>query len=111
MAKTPIENPEAFALYTRIGEALQSQGPVVLGQRFGMPSLKANGKAFAGYYQDRMVFKLKGDAHATALGLAGSVLFDPSGMKRPMKEWVVVSWDHSSRWEELARAAFQALPA
>jgi hypothetical protein len=36
-------------------------------------------KAFAGLYGDAMVFKLAGDAHAAARGLAGVELFDPSG--------------------------------
>jgi len=37
-----------------------------------------------------MVFKLTDKIHADALSLDGSELFDPSGKKRPMKEWVQV---------------------
>jgi hypothetical protein len=72
---------------------------------FGMPSLKANGKAFAGVFGDALVFKIGGDAHAGALALSGAVLFDPSGTGRAMKEWVVVPFAHQKRWSELGRAA------
>ncbi|MEA2639700.1 MAG: hypothetical protein QOF51_1094 [Chloroflexota bacterium] len=75
------------------------------GQMFGMPCLKVRGKAFAGLYGDAMVFKLTGDAHARALTLAGARLFDPSGMNRPMKEWVEVPVTQAADWPTLARAA------
>ena len=69
-----------------------------------MPCLKDRGKAFAGYYNGSMVFKLGAPRHAEALALAGARLFDPSG-RRPMKEWVEVPAEHASRWLELARDA------
>ena len=72
-----------------------------------MPCLKnSDGKAFAGYFEGAMVFKLSGASHAEALALAGSRLFDPSGRGRPMKEWVVVPFEHASRWLEFARDGF-----
>src|SRR5437588_269073 len=77
------------------------------GQMFGMPCLKNEGKAFAGYYQDAMVFKLKGKAHAEALALSGARLFDPSSRGRPMKEWVEVPAEYSSKWVELGREALR----
>lgn len=72
---------------------------------FGMPTMKADGKGFAGLFGDAMVFKLNSDAHATALALKGAVLFDPSGTGRAMKEWVVVPKAHAKKWSELAAAA------
>jgi hypothetical protein len=77
----------------------------VAGKMFGMPSVNIGGKACAGLYQEAMVFKLGGEAHATALALRGAHLFDPSGMGRAMKEWVVVPVEHSARWPELGRHA------
>jgi len=52
-----------------------------------------------------MVFKLGGDVHKEALSLDGSVLFDPSGKNRPMKEWVQVTFRHKNKWEKFAKAA------
>ncbi|CAM4143072.1 hypothetical protein ZONE111905_04715 [Zobellia nedashkovskayae] len=53
-----------------------------------------------------MVFKLSGESHNDALSLDGSQLFDTSGKKRPMKEWVQVPFDFKDNWDELARSAF-----
>ncbi len=73
----------------------------------GMPSLKANGKLFAGYVadEDAMVFKLPAaDARESALALKGAHLFEP--MKgRQMKEWVVVPKAHAKQWPKLAQSA------
>ena len=57
---------------------------------FGMPGIKRRGgKAFCGLYGDDMIFKLEGQDHARALGLAGAHLFEPMA-GRPMKAWVQV---------------------
>lgn len=73
---------------------------------FGKPCFKINGKAFVYFFEDAMVFKLDGSAHEDAMKLKGSTLFDPSGKKRPMKEWVQVSYTHKSKWPDLAKTAF-----
>ena len=72
---------------------------------FGMPVMKVHGKAFGGLFGDAMVFKLGGDAHARARKLTGAELFDPSGMGRPMKEWVVLPKAHMPKWVGFARDA------
>ena len=77
------------------------------GQLFGKPCFKINGKAFICFFQNEMVFKLNGDVHKEALSLDGSQLFDPSGKKRPMKEWVQVSARHQDKWARLANEALK----
>jgi hypothetical protein len=74
---------------------------------FGKPCFKTNGKAFVAFFQNCMVFKLKGDVHAEALKLEGAELFDPSGKKRPMKEWVQVPYTHKAKWGKYAKAAME----
>ena len=74
-------------------------------QLFGKPCFKVNKKAFVCFFQDEMVFKLTGDVHAEALNIPGAKLFDPSGKKRPMKEWVQVPFDHSNQWANFANEA------
>jgi len=76
-------------------------------QMFGKPCFKTQGKAFICFFSDSMVFKLNGEAHASAIALHGSQLFDPSGRSRPMKEWVQVPFNHNARWSEFAKAAFE----
>lgn len=90
--------------FDAVADELTAVSPAVRGMMFGMPCLKQNGKAFAGYYKGAMVFKLSGAAHTRALALAGAALFEPmSG--RPMKEWVVVPVEHGAQWLALARDA------
>ncbi len=98
---------DAQAEYAAIVSEMMATSPTSSGKMFGMPCLKnSNGKAYAGFFEDSMVFKLSGASHAEALALTGSRLFDPSGRGRPRKEWVVVPVEHSSRWLDFARKAF-----
>ncbi len=99
-----VPGAKSRAIYDDIAEELAGKG-VVSSQMFGMPSLKAGGKAFAGLYGDSMVFKLPPKPHAEALKLRGAELFDPSEMGRPMKEWVVLSLAHAKRWLGFAEHA------
>jgi len=98
---------DARTSYDAVVAEITATSPATRGQMFGMPCLKHNGKMFAGFYQEAMVFKLGAPAHAKALALAGALLFDPSGLGRPMKEWVVVPVEFSSKWLELAREALR----
>ena len=94
---------DAEKKYDTIAAALADDG-AVKSQMFGMPTMKVGGKAFAGLYEDNMVFKLTGDAHQRALALKGAHLFEP--MKgRPMKEWVVVPASGAKDWHSLAKEA------
>src|SRR5438105_15464491 len=89
--------------YEAIAASLADEGAVA-SQMFGMPTLKINGKAFAGLYEDAMTFKLTGETHKRALALKGAELFEP--MKgRPMKEWVQVPATHTKEWGTLASDA------
>lgn len=97
---------DARAAYDAVAAELAGSSAATTGQMFGMPSLKHGTKAFAGFYQDAMIFKLTGAAHAEALALPGARLFDPMG-GRPMKEWVAVPAEQSGRWIELAHAALR----
>jgi hypothetical protein len=97
---------EPRAEYEAVVSEMVATSPSNSGKMFGMPCLKnTNGKAYAGLFEDSMVFKLGGPSHAEALTLTGTRLFDPSGRGRPMKEWVVVPVEHASRWLEFARKA------
>jgi hypothetical protein len=93
--------------YDAVVDELQATSPALPANTFGMPALKIGSKVFAGFTGDGMVFKLPDPARAEALALPGSHLFDPAGMGRPMKEWVVLPAEHAARWPDLARAALR----
>jgi len=88
-------------IYLRIGNKLETEQS----QMFGKPCFKVNKKAYVSLFKECMVFKLTSDAHAEALSLDGSELFDPSGKNRPMKEWVRVPFEYQEQWEGFAKAA------
>jgi hypothetical protein len=93
--------------YDAVVSEMVATSPTTSGKMFGMPCLKnSNGKAFAGYTDGAMVFKLGGASHTEALALSNARLFGPMG-GRPMKEWVVIPVEHSSRWLEFAQDAFE----
>lgn len=104
----PQPSPETVRCYEAVAAGLAPRG-VQASRLFGMPTLKLAGKALAGLYGDAMTFKLSGEAHAEALSLGGAHLFDPSGMGRPMKAWVVVPLAHAAEWDRLAGSALAAI--
>jgi hypothetical protein len=93
--------------YDVIAAGLEGAG-VKASSMFGMPTLKRNGKAIGGLWGDAMTFKLAPDALADALRLEGARQFDPSGLGRPMKAWVVIPLAQSEEWERLAQLALAA---
>ena len=102
------EKKASSPAYEQFVAELHEQHPdLQAGSLFGMPCLKSDGKAVLGSYDSGVVFKLSGQAHADALNLDGSILFDPSEKGRPMKAWVVVPDAHRSVWSRLAAAAIE----
>lgn len=93
---------EAKELYLAAGRSLNRAEE---SQFFGKPCFKTSGKAFIAFFEDCMVFKLNGEDHSLALSLQGSVLFDPSGKGRPMREWVQVPAAHAELWKHFALSA------
>jgi hypothetical protein len=90
--------------FNEIGAALAESDGTAISAMFGMPALKIGGKAFAGYWQDSMVFKLTGEPHTRALTQPDAKLFEP--MKgRPMKEWVELPIASAKQWPIFAREA------
>lgn len=75
------------------------------GQMFGKKCIKINGKAGVALFNEYIVFKLTGCKHKEAISLTGSVLWDPSGKGRNMKEWVQITLNHKDKFKEFAKAS------
>ena len=90
--------------YDHVASLLSLQPGVSRSKMFGMPTLKVNGKAFAGMNGELMIFKLQGEALKQALALPGAHPFEPMA-GRQMKEWVAVPPEQSGCWLDLADAA------
>lgn len=78
----PASSARATTAFLGVAENLSGDGAGT-GSMFGMPCLKARGKAFAGLWGDAMVVKVSSDDHAAALSLKGAHLFDPSTWDDP----------------------------
>jgi hypothetical protein len=96
---------KAAAEYEALCAALCVNESVTSGQMFGKACLKVNGKAFAAFHSDKVVFKLTGGQHHKAISLVGAELWDPSGKGRPMKEWVALPAAHAKHFRTFATEA------
>jgi hypothetical protein len=102
-------SPAALGAFNALAADVENAG-VTVGKMFGATSLMVEGKAIGCLHGDGVAFKLGRDSagHAAALTLPGAALFDPSGMNRPFKDWVVVPLGSAGQWLELADAALAA---
>lgn len=93
-------------LFNEIGQQLSKQRGTTAGQMFGKPCLKTENKAFAAFHKGDMVFKLGQQEIKLLLEkYLGSENWDPSGKKRPMKDWLQVSSAFKDEWMDLAKQA------
>jgi hypothetical protein len=60
-----------------------------------------------GIFEADSVFKLNGETHKKALGYEGAQLFDPSGKKRAMKEWIQIPFMYKEEWGNFAEKAME----
>lgn len=97
----------AHQTFEQIARTLAQAEAVRLGRMFGVQTITVNGKAFASFQGDAMIFKLEdgSDRHAAALALDGARHWDPLGQGMKMKEWVQVPFDHAALWPDLADQA------
>ncbi len=95
-------------LYGEVVQALLSDPRVTEASMFGMPTLKVGGKVFAGLWKKQLVVKIGVPRVQAMLKAKSGKQFDPSGMGRPMKEWIVIKEPESSakkKWIALAEEA------
>lgn len=95
-------------LYGEVVQALLGDPRVTEANMFGMPTLKVGGKAFAGLWKKQLVVKIGVPRVQELLKAKAGKQFDPSGMGRPMKEWIAIKEPESSakkKWLTLAEEA------
>ncbi|MCG8575492.1 MAG: hypothetical protein MI810_11455 [Flavobacteriales bacterium] len=95
-------------LYDQIGTKLAETYGTVKGQMFGKACLKtnSNNKAFVAFFKGEMVFKLgQKEVNLLIEKYIGAVKWDPSGKKRPMKDWIQIPSEYHDDWTNLAKQA------
>jgi len=112
MREKTAPTPAALAAFEGLVAELADAG-VVEGTMFGTRALKLAGKALACLSGDELAVKLARDTPelGSALEIPGAVLFDPSGMGRPFKDWALVPSSASDRWPGLVEDALRLAAA
>ena len=89
-------------------EIIEKNKDATLSQMFGKPCGKINKKAFVSFFEDEMVFKIGRDEIEDVIKkYKGAKKFDPSGKKRPMKDWLQVPFAHKKDWLKLSKQALK----
>lgn len=97
---------EQEKLFKSIADKLSKDNDAELSQMFGKPCIKIDGKAACCFFQDEFVVKIGAEeCNLLMKKYEGSQLFDPSGKKRPMKDWLQLPFDYKKDWEKLAKQA------
>ena len=91
--------------FSKLVDKLAESHDGVAGQMFGKQCIKVGGKAAVAMFQECIVFKLPEPEHTTAIGLKNSILWDPSGKGRAMKEWVQIELTHKKKFAAFAEAS------
>ena len=94
--------------YSAVVSALLADHRVIESQMFGMPCVKIGSKAFAGLWKNNLVVKIGTRRVEALLKAKLGKQFDPSGMHRPMKEWIMIKAPTTAaakKWIELADEA------
>jgi hypothetical protein len=98
--------PPSSSEFDHVANLLQLQPGVSRSKMFGMPTLRVNGKAFAGLSGENMIFKLSGESLQQALSIPDAKPFEPMA-GRQMREWVAVPPESAARWLDLADASLK----
>ncbi len=92
--------------YHKIGQDFSDLYGTEMSQFFGKPCLKIKAKAFAAFFKGDMVFKLgQEEVNLLLEKYPDSEKWDPSGKKRPMKDWLQVPYSFQEDWTTLAKQA------
>jgi hypothetical protein len=93
--------------YDNLVTDMEASGEAKASKMFGMPCLmNEKGKAFAGFFNGFVTFKLPEDTVKGWLKNKGAKNFDP-GSGRPMKEWLQLPADYAEYWPEIAKEALE----
>jgi hypothetical protein len=87
--------------YDDLCHALMAEIGATQTQMMGMPSLKRNGKLFAGFREGALIVRIGRERASELIDSGRAVGFDPSGMGRSMKDWATVG-PPTDDWHELA---------
>jgi hypothetical protein len=109
--QTPmLSGDEEEQRFRTIAALLASENSAItLGKMMSEPALLYQGKVFAFYYGNKMVFRLGRDFQPESFNIQYYSLLAPFKTKPPMVDWFEIPSADQHRWEELSRYALQQL--
>lgn len=100
---------EEYRFRTIAERLMLEKSDIALGRMMSSPALQYQGKVFAFFYNNKMVFKLGRDFQPESLGIREYSLLTPFKTRPPMVDWFEIPSTEQERWEELAKYALQQM--
>lgn len=100
---------EAALYFEYLVDQYTKQAGVARGKMMSSPALKAKGKVFAFFHNERMTFKLGKDFDPDVYGLVDWKYLSPFKNKPPMKGWISVPFTQKKEWSKLTNQALLSL--
>lgn len=92
-----------------IASSLDKHQGVNLGSMMSSPGIQYNGKNFAFFYKDEMVFRLGRDWNPEDAGITEWHHLSPFKNKPPLYDWFCITAKDSDLWQDLATRALSRM--
>jgi hypothetical protein len=99
------------AKFKSVAESLAQHKGVAMGKMMSSPGIQYNGKNFAFFYRDEMVFKLGREWNPESDGIRECKQLDPFKEKAPLYDWFCISAKDADLWQNLAMKALSRMIA
>ncbi len=101
---------EAETVFQYIVREISQERGVNPGKMMTSPGIRYDGKVFAFFWNNKMVFKLGKDRDLSKeFNIAEFSFLNPFKNKPPMKGWYVVEKMYKEKWPDLAKEALSVM--
>ncbi|MCB9187209.1 MAG: hypothetical protein H6601_10785 [Flavobacteriales bacterium] len=97
--------------FESVAEELAQHAGVTLGKMMSSPGIQFNGKNFAFFYQDQMVFRLGREWKPEENGIRDWKHLSPFKKKAPLYDWYCITAKDADLWPNLASKALSRMIA
>lgn len=95
--------------FNSVARALEQHQGVEIGKMMSSPGIQYNGKNFALYFKEEMVFKMGRDWNPAEAGVREWHHLSPFKEKAPLYDWFCISAKDADLWPNLAMKALSRM--
>jgi len=95
--------------FQTVASNLSTHEGVALGKMMSAPGIQFNGKNFAFFYKDEMVFRLGREWKPENTGIKNWTNLSPFKKKPPMYDWFCITYEDADLWPQLATMALSRM--